>query len=582
MVISENNTNFKIYTDIDDLSIPEDDDKNNLRYEPVSYGYHENISAIADKFNLIYYSNAFDNSASINKGIMHKNVFDISTMYLQKNDKLTSKLDDSLMSHIQSEYIRQIEFVTSYQKSEKHLKFEIPKEIFIDTRGIDNRMEVIINLVTPDVYYKDSNNITEDEYHNRESLVNIIESIKRKFDESIKKYICDANSYTKIRLLYLHLVKVLYNYIKDLDFSRINTNDLIDVSYFNDALDKNNIINSCIEYEEKHGSLLNELNTRDILNDIEEKDNMLLPLGLDFVNDTVIYDINKIMVILEKTDPKLYKKIKKSKKTENEYIKSRVFELFKVVCLKGIYEGMIEIFWPLSTGEYNLLSLYSRLHEISNSIEGDNLIDNKSIILLLDEGENSLHPRWQQQYVKSIIDLIDDLFENVNVQIVLTTHSPILLSDIPGDNVIYLDKDNKHAENLKTFGANIYDLYNNSFFLDNSVTTGVIGTFADGKIKDTIRRLKDIENNLNNIKKSNAVIQMEDKNVLKCQLKEIKIVLDFIGEKVVKDILIEKYIEVEELITQLEKKDSKIEKYYKNLSLDQKKELIGLLLDEEL
>lgn len=581
IVVSEKNTYFEIYTNIYDLIIPDNKDASNLRYETYIYGIDNNIPAIADKINLIYYSNAFDNSATIQKGINHENVFDISTMYLLKNDKLTNESDNSLINHIQSEYIRQIEFVTSYQNSEKHLKFDIPKEIYINTKGIDNKMDKLINLVEPHEHYKYSNNITEDEYYNRENLEQALESIKNIFNKSIKKYVLDAPSYMKVRLIYLHLVISLYSYIKNIDFSRAAIWEISSIVDFGKALDENNIINSCIEHDEEHGLLLHQLNTKYILNDIEEKDYILSPLDLDYANDTVIYDINKLMSILKKTESKLYKKVKKSKKDEIEYIKSSVFELFELVCLNGINEGMIEIFWPLSTGEYNLLSLYSRLHELHNAMGGDKLIDHKSIILLLDEGENSLHPRWQQQYVKSIIDLINDIFENASVQIIFTTHSPILLSDIPGDNVIYLNKDNKRIENLKTFGANIYDLYNNSFFLDNSPTTGVIGTFADGMIKNVIERLKKIENDLNKIKKLNISIEQEDKDTFKCYLKEVKMVIDFIGEKVVKDILVDKYKEVENLI-QVDEKESKIEEYYRTLNPDEKKELIRLLLDEEL
>lgn len=570
IIISENSKDFKIYTNINDLSMPKDNDENNLRYEPLIWGYNDNISAISDKLKLIYYSNALDNSATIANSLFNENIFDISTTYLMKSYNETS---NSFIAYIQSEYKKQIEFVTSYQNSERHLKFNIPNEIYINTKGIDKKMDALIEQIRPVEYYKDSNSIRQDEHFNRETLSDILSSIKYKFDESINE-IVDPKTYAKIRLVYLHLVISLSQNINDLNFSRFDL-DLTNYSFFNEDLDKNNIIVSCIEYGEQYEVLLGNLNTKSILDDIENKDNIFSPLTLDYSNDTLIYDINKLRVIFEKK--KLRKKKKISKETETEYIKSSVYDFYKMLCLDGINEDMIEIFWPLSSGEYNLLGLYSRLYDVYKSMEGDN----NSIIILLDEGENSLHPRWQQQYVKSIIDLIDDLFDNANVQIILTTHSPILLSDIPGDNVIYLDKNNKHTESVKTFGANIYDLYNNSFFLDNSATTGVIGTFADGKIKNIIGRLNDIENEINKIKTSNEGIKEKEKDTLKCQLKKIKIVIDFIGEKVVKNILIEKYIEVEKLITQLKMKGSKIEEYYKSLDLEQKKELIRLLLDED-
>ena len=47
-------------------------------------------------------------------------------------------------------------------------------------------------------------------------------------------------------------------------------------------------------------------------------------------------------------------------------------------------------------------------------------------LLLIDEIENHLHPRWQ----KSILTIIRRMFPNL--QIILTTHSPFILSSLPG------------------------------------------------------------------------------------------------------------------------------------------------------
>lgn len=51
---------------------------------------------------------------------------------------------------------------------------------------------------------------------------------------------------------------------------------------------------------------------------------------------------------------------------------------------------------------------------------------NSTGLLLIDEIENHLHPRWQ----KSILGIIRSLFPNL--QIILTTHSPFILSSLPG------------------------------------------------------------------------------------------------------------------------------------------------------
>ena len=53
----------------------------------------------------------------------------------------------------------------------------------------------------------------------------------------------------------------------------------------------------------------------------------------------------------------------------------------------------------------------------------------------------------------------------------LSSHSPIILSDIPSDNVVYMDSGKNITEIAKkeiggTFAQNIYSLYRQSFFMN--------------------------------------------------------------------------------------------------------------------
>jgi hypothetical protein len=68
----------------------------------------------------------------------------------------------------------------------------------------------------------------------------------------------------------------------------------------------------------------------------------------------------------------------------------------------------------------------------------------------------------------------------------LVTHSPFILTDIPGNNILYLNEDGRpHSLHQDTFGANIYDLLKDSFFLDN-----YMGEVAREKINQTIHYLQ--------------------------------------------------------------------------------------------
>lgn len=75
-------------------------------------------------------------------------------------------------------------------------------------------------------------------------------------------------------------------------------------------------------------------------------------------------------------------------------------------------------------------------HAVINKIICDNKFDGKTIIILLDEPDLQLHPEWQQKFISLLLDLLYAYFPKVKFQIILTTHSPILLSDIPRKNVI--------------------------------------------------------------------------------------------------------------------------------------------------
>ncbi len=50
-------------------------------------------------------------------------------------------------------------------------------------------------------------------------------------------------------------------------------------------------------------------------------------------------------------------------------------------------------------------------------------------VLLLDEAENHLHPRWQKRFLTDVLDMFP------NLQIIATTHSPFVVGSVPGARV---------------------------------------------------------------------------------------------------------------------------------------------------
>jgi len=117
--------------------------------------------------------------------------------------------------------------------------------------------------------------------------------------------------------------------------------------------------------------------------------------------------------------------------------------------------------------------------------------DDKDILLLIDEADIYLHPEIQVKYFKNLVDFLQVFYRGKNIQIVITSNSPFIISDLPHTNVIYLENlstiemTNELKGINRTFGANIHDLLINTFFMKE----GVIGEFARDRINYIIEVL---------------------------------------------------------------------------------------------
>jgi energy-coupling factor transporter ATP-binding protein EcfA2 len=100
--------------------------------------------------------------------------------------------------------------------------------------------------------------------------------------------------------------------------------------------------------------------------------------------------------------------------------------------------------------------------------------------ILFDEVELYFHPEFQRTFISDVIGALNNLkLDNIKeVNILFSTHSPFILSDIPSSNILRLKNGEPQSNPNETFAANIYDLLHDDFFLEN----GVIGEFAANKI----------------------------------------------------------------------------------------------------
>ena len=184
-------------------------------------------------------------------------------------------------------------------------------------------------------------------------------------------------------------------------------------------------------------------------------------------------------------------------------------EMFKVSLLDEKGKSLEN----LSFGEQQLLKILNIVYYLANN--------NENIIFFFDEIDIGLHPEWQKKIFKYIIDVLLE-FPEKNFHLILSSHSPFLLSDIPKENILFI-KGELELEHKQTFGANIHTLLSDSFFMED----GLMGEFAKTKIQE-------IMDFLNNKKNIDEISTKEE---------DIKKVIEAIGEPFLKDKLLKMYDE---------------------------------------
>ena len=163
--------------------------------------------------------------------------------------------------------------------------------------------------------------------------------------------------------------------------------------------------------------------------------------------------------------------------------------------VKGKNKPLYFTWRGLSSGELQLLNLCTSLNSAIKEAEF------KEILILLDEVEISLHPMLQKKFIKMLMNIFNlTKKQRKNIQIILTTHSPFVLSELPFDSLILLEKNEQGIVKIKnefddlvaTLGANVHELFSHSFFLKD----GLIGNYAKDKINEVAKNLLGIQSNL--------------------------------------------------------------------------------------
>ena len=176
--------------------------------------------------------------------------------------------------------------------------------------------------------------------------------------------------------------------------------------------------------------------------------------------------------------------------------------------------------YHMSTGEGNLIEIFSQLFSYLLMYEKNN----EDIILLVDELETGMHLEWSRKLIKILIDNLSEILEDEGkgrrIQLIFTTHSPYMLSDIKPGNVIMLEKNQEtgYSEGKvlqNTFAKNIQEIMKENL-IDN-----IYGDFALAKINSMIERLNGEEEHEGNEEELLKEIHLISEPILRNKLLEM-------------------------------------------------------------
>ena len=113
---------------------------------------------------------------------------------------------------------------------------------------------------------------------------------------------------------------------------------------------------------------------------------------------------------------------------------------------------ILPIFTNLSGDKFDINELSSGEKQLFLRTLAIKMLNPENSIILIDEPELSLHPKWQQRIV--------DVYRKIgkNNQIIIATHSPHILGSVKKENIMLLDKDDEGKIVVRT-GDELYDSY---------------------------------------------------------------------------------------------------------------------------
>lgn len=434
--------------------------------------YHEVANILSHRFHsilsdttVVFYSSIFD----ARREYEWEGMRNISTNYLVKQLKLDAlelnQIDPSFSEtelFRRNEIIKQMQFINFYRENSV-MPFPLPKFAFVIPKTII------------------------DSTRNEKKLDSLSYELELEMRKWMNERVHSLTGHRQVKMRFMRTI--VLNFIYEFSIYRsINlTKEFYIENGFDFSNDTNDIIMPIVQFI-----------------DITEK---LVKILKNFASESLLRWINnvkKLLKLLDRCinqdnirDGSLFTMPLFSGNSEEISIMEIVEAHFNAVN----YTSHIDFDWgELSSGQKALLSLYSRFYSITEDQEkASNLILANNILILIDEGELYLHPEWQRNFLYNLIEYLPKIYKHKNIQIIFTSNSPVIISDLPKSNLIFIDRNEKRCfvidglvENKQTFAANIHTLFSDAFFMDKGLT----GEFANQKILKLIHKINSTPSNI--------------------------------------------------------------------------------------
>lgn len=164
------------------------------------------------------------------------------------------------------------------------------------------------------------------------------------------------------------------------------------------------------------------------------------------------------------------------------------------IILEDCQQNLIR-FSSLSSGEkqmiYSMCTVMYQLKNLDSVWENraQDVVKYHNVNLVFDEIELYSHPKYQQMFIDMLLNSIQSMnFIGVhNINIIIATHSPFILSDLPSSNILCMIEGmpiQREKGIPNSFCANIYDILSSRFFM-----TKFVGDFASEKLKALVEKI---------------------------------------------------------------------------------------------